>query len=230
MSGADEFFDDTSIPRLPDTTDLDFDVDAARVRKYNSYWRWEYLWFFISSGALLVLLPVIVWKYSTGNWLLATFLFLPVAFFARLFVPNLHNFRHRPEQMLMAFEAHLSPAVITKLSPLTIVALTDMRGDADEIRYGLQMVESVQLPGHKLEVGEWIPCSVTFHPGEDDEYWGDFEVHPLCWATPDQKVWQEAVKLIDPRLWRKLEAISDQAPDVENTTFIYDAEMDRIRD
>lgn len=110
----------------------------------------------------------------------------------------------------------LTPAIVRKTEPLTILAFGTLTAHSDApTRYGCMEFKVSALPGHKLKVGERIPCAAMYKPGATASYWGYFEVHPLCWATDDMNAVSQNAEHIPAEEWESLENLSKTLPSAD---------------
>jgi hypothetical protein len=124
--------------------------------------------------------------YARDHWAWATLL-VPVFFWtgrrslALTFLPRIRRF------MTQAFDsALLTVGLIERVEPLSLLCIAELGNGAGRTYYGIKRLSGVELPIHRLRVGEAFPCVSVFESGDHDDRWSDFTPRPIAWGTADQ--------------------------------------------
>ena len=131
---------------------------------------------------------------------------------------------HRNASPKTVYESGLLiPAIITDIKPLQIVAMANMSTSDDDadVCWGVQRFSINELPLHNIKNGERVPCVAMFGGSAFAKVWSMFEVHPVCWATADISVLQEAIIAIneDEDEWKILETLAQKAAERDDVDF-----------
>jgi hypothetical protein len=104
----------------------------------------------------------------------------------------------------------LCAAIIVNEDPLQIAVLAEMQTDEDAPTcWGVKRFDVKELPLHTLQKHERVPCAVMF--GGVMPFaglWSEIEPHPLCWASGDAALLEEAKNAITEAEWCTLEGLS----------------------
>ncbi len=192
---------------------IEYEVDHARVIQNDPFLKRNLKMKRIYLVALLMLASLIgkMLTKETGYWTL-----IPgVVFLYVLFRYNLLR-AVKPDSPYVS--GMITPAMIVKTEPVTLAAMSLVNmNEGDEPVRGFKTFTVPDLPGQELRVGEKIPCSSLFGgPMPLARVYSEFEPHPLCWATADKKVYEEAVEVISSELegeWEALEQVAAQLVD-----------------
>ena len=109
-------------------------------------------------------------------------------------------------------------AEIVNLQPLQIIAMAAVEnGEDDPICWGLKRYSLNELPGHTLRIGEQIPCAAMFGaPMYFAGIWGEFEPHPICWATSNRDTILKCENAIEQSEWDILKRLLPEVSNREN--------------
>ncbi|MCL2605657.1 MAG: DUF3239 domain-containing protein [Coriobacteriia bacterium] len=195
-------------------------VDAKRVRKYDtvyrSYTRWARA-FFVAALFLLAGAAAFFWFDRFILAVIAALISMLLFYFA---------FRVARNKLIDYQASEFSPAIIHRTDPLTVIALVPLltfEVPAPQ-RYGCQEFEVKELPGHKIEVGERIPCAVDYNSDNQvPAYFSSFNVRPLCWATRDLQAIQHNIDMISndgSKSWEALDKLAKKLP-FSDTKILY---------
>ena len=115
----------------------------------------------------------------------------------------------------------LCGAVVVSENPLQIAVMAQMQtADDDPVCWGVQSFDVKDLPAQKITKGERVPCAVLFSGMMPFAgVWGDMSPHPLCWATGDKAILENAKNAIDENEWKTLETLAKQAAEREDIDF-----------
>ena len=124
--------------------------------------------------------------FLTGHWVWGALL-TPVTWLA---MKGARLALHLPRvlaAMRAAYQgALLTPAIIERLEPLTVVCLAALGNGMGGDFWGLKRLQLRSLPVHPLRVGELFPCVSVFERGAAQEHWVDFTPRPIAWGTGDE--------------------------------------------
>jgi Protein of unknown function (DUF3239) len=135
--------------------------------------------------------------FATGHWIIGLVL-LPVLWFTGKITWMLRLIPMIKKAMTQFFKsALLTPAVIEKTNPLTIVCLAAMGNGSDTEYWGLKRLEIGSLPLHPLRPGEVFPCVSVFQSGDADDHWVDFTPRPISWGTADATKLKSLMQKLD---------------------------------
>ncbi len=198
-----------------------FDEHAKRTNKFR-------------NKLILVLLFIgglSVYLFTTGHWVFASILAV-ITLLVLFFTMNISN--------TTVYESGLIiPAIIINTNPIKIITLADMRSDVDEQKliWGCQKITLKNLPNHKIEIGEKIPCVSMFGMAIKG-YSRHFEPRPLSWGFANPNYISEVVDLITnddecPNFaneWEILEKLIDvmKTSDKENEVLFFDENLDKV--
>lgn len=112
-------------------------------------------------------------------------------------------------------EGVATPAIVTKTEPLTVYALGNLDYSGENRIYGLKWFELNQIPGHKLQVGERIPCAAMFDEARERRQFRRFRIHPYCWATGQIGILEEKIQEIGEKEWELLKLAYEKFGDLE---------------
>lgn len=106
-------------------------------------------------------------------------------------------------------ESSLYPAVVIELKPIKLLVMARVTNEEKNIVWGVTTVIANGLPIDNLEIGTRIPCCVLYGLRQDEKtkFCNDIEVHPICWATGDKLVLNNAISRIDIQEWNFLEKL-----------------------
>ncbi len=179
---------------------------------------------------LFVIGAISAYLFTTGHWVFASILTV-IALLVLFFTMNINN--------TTVYESGLIvPAIIINTNPIKIIALADMRSDDEQkLIWGCQKITLKNLPNHKVEIGEKIPCVSMFGMAIDG-YRRHFEPRPLSWGFADPNYISEVVDLITndgdcPNFtneWEILEKLIDvmKTFEKENEVLFFDENLDKV--
>ncbi len=115
----------------------------------------------------------------------------------------------------------LSPAVIVNENPLQIAVMAEMQTGEDlPVCWGVKRFDVKELPMHTIAKGERVPCVVMFGGARGfAKVWSEMEPHPVCWATGDESVLEQAGQVIEEEEWRTLHLLADAAAQREDLDY-----------
>ena len=114
----------------------------------------------------------------------------------------------------------LCGAIIVGENPLQIAVMAEMQTTEDAPAcWGVQRFDVKELPLHKIVKGERIPCAVMFGGMPFAGLWSVMEPHPVCWATADVSLLEEAKQTIDENEWGMLELLADVAAERQDVDY-----------
>lgn len=120
------------------------------------------------------------------------------------------GFLHRNASPQAVYESGLlCGAIIVNESPLQIAVMSEMQtSETDPTCWGVKRFDVKELPLHTIKNGERVPCAVMFGGAMPfSGLWSMMEPHPVCWATADTALVEQARQTIDENEWRTLETL-----------------------
>ncbi len=156
--------------------------------------------------ALLVIVGFSGYLFFTGHWIFASILAV-ISLLLLLFTLNINS------------------------------VLADMRSEEEQtLIWGCQKITLKNLPNHKIEIGEKIPCVSLFGMAING-YRRHFEPRPISWGFKNPDYLSQAVELITnnecPNFtseWEILEKLSNAMKDFdkENEVVFFDEDLNRV--
>ena len=177
-------------------------VDRAVMKRYDerraSFIRKYRKWL----GVFLLLLSLSLKLFIGGSWFWgAVVLLLSLGAFFLFFI------HFNGAKTTVYSSGLLIPAIVSKTNLIELVALSDVSATESNNEHLAYKHFSVNnLPLHKLEKGERVPCVALFG-GERDGLWTAYEPRPLTWATADMEAIKKNIARIEEREWTILESI-----------------------
>jgi hypothetical protein len=164
------------------------------------------------SLVFAVTLIVDITLFATGHWIVGLLL-VPVLWFTGRFALMLRMVPMIRKAMTQFYHsALLTPALIEKTNPLTIVCLAAMGNGSGTDYWGLKRLEIASLPLHPLKRGEVFPCVSVFQSGDADDHWDDFTPRPISWGTADTAKLKQLMKKMDASEIEHLKRLTAQGP------------------
>jgi len=169
------------------TRAANLEADKISVAKYDQFkWQHKHLQYF--SASIFLLFAAAIYLSVTGHYIWGSLLFLItmllyyiVGISATMLSEGVYK------------NGLLMPAIITSTNPLQILVLANM-GNGLNTRpvWGCRKINIKALPHHQLVLGEQIPCVAFFNNVVKNNTRMHFEPRPLCWATQNMEVIQNA--------------------------------------
>jgi hypothetical protein len=144
----------------------------------------------------IVLLAIDVALWWSGAWFWAFMVLFPLWWMRKWMrhVTLIPRVAHAMRQLF--HNALLTPGIIERVEPLTVVCLAPLGNGMGDSYWGLKRLRIRDLPLHEHRVGEVFPCVSGFEEGEADDRWADFIPRPISWGTGDlDKIRDLVVKL-----------------------------------
>jgi hypothetical protein len=135
------------------------------------------------------------------------------------------GFLHRNASPQKVYESGLlCGATIVNEDPLQIAAMAEMQtAETDPVCWGVKRFDVKELPLHTVKKGERIPCAVMFGGAMPfSGLWAQMEPHPVCWATADASLVEQARQAIDENEWRTLETLAGLAEERKDKDYSKD--------
>ncbi len=169
--------------------------DPERVAQYDTYPAKGNALQYIALVLALVCMGGAFYLYKGGGWITGTLALIAGAFLALLS----RSFGKATTIKAIAYEnGLLIPGVITSLAPLEITALANVGTTEDQPSvYGAIRMAVAELPGHRLALGERVPCVALFGMGQKG-YRRHFEPRPVCWGYEPAIVEQATTAIAAP--------------------------------
>ncbi|RPD47019.1 DUF3239 domain-containing protein [Hymenobacter sediminis] len=220
------------------TRAVNLEPDMRRVRRYDIYHRRyrNLLKNWGAAGLALLVAGVALCWFEHPIWgSILIVLSLPVLFIAARLPQTLKGDAYR--------NGLLIPGLITNITPLTMLCVTDIRTSGEEeedetespgaVFWGAKEVVIEQLPLHPAQLGEQVPC-VSLFGGSDDEgeYYLNFEPRPLAWGTDSISSIEQARAAIDDEEWLLLPLLARayaSAEKNEDGVAYFDADLNPLR-
>lgn len=178
---------------------------------------------------LLVIVGFSGYLFFTGHWIFASILAV-ISLLLLLFTLNINSETVYENGLII-------PAIIVNTNPLKIIVLADMRSEEEQtLIWGCQKITLKNLPNHKIEIGEKIPCVSLFGMAING-YRRHFEPRPISWGFKNPDYLSQAVELITnnecPNFtseWEILEKLSNAMKDFdkENEVVFFDEDLNRV--
>jgi hypothetical protein len=124
------------------------------------------------------------------------------------------GFLHRNASPQAVYESGLlCGGIIVNETPLQIAVMAPMQtSETDPTCWGVQCFDIKELPLHNIKRGERVPCAVMFGGAMPfSGLWSMMEPHPVCWATADASLVEQARRAIGEDEWRTLETLAPLA-------------------
>lgn len=169
-----------------------------RILKYDNDWRGSFKFAVALIAIVLFFIVLSLYLFIHGRYIWGSLLALPVLFFGKsafLMLFMLPMMISRMKQTY--FSALLTAGVIVSVKPLRIACLVNIGNGSGKTFYGLKIIEIDELPEHKVQLNEFIPCVSTFESGENLFRWKDFTPSPISWGTSSAEDILRCKKKID---------------------------------
>ncbi len=167
--------------------------DEAQVEQYDNYPAKGnpliYLFLVLAAGTLLLT----IYLFANGHWL---FGIIGIAGLLILLLLS-YSFGNSGLKKRIAYESGLLiPAIIVNTAPLELLAMADMSTAAgQEPIYGFLKIAAKNLPNHKVELNEKVPCVSLFGMATKG-YRRHFEPRPVSCGFKDPTLVTQAVAVI----------------------------------
>ncbi len=215
---------------------MNIEPDEDQIEKFDEYEvkanPLKYVALILTVGCL----SLSVYSFYTGHWIWGSFL-VPITLFLGMLSFSLGK---GSVTKRIAYENGLIiPAIIIELNPIKIIALADMRSSSEQekVIWGCQKMTINNLPNHKIEIGERIPCVSLFGMAVRG-YRRHFEPRPISWGYKNEEFISKTIAFIskdnDDLLfeseWVILEKLVDEMKGVkeEKEVVFFDATLNRI--
>lgn len=212
---------------------MNIEPDEEQIKKYDQYPDTgsfiKYLFIILSLGTL----ALTVYLFSNGRWILGILGIIGTLLFAFLILVFGGSKK-------MAYKIGLIiPAIIVNTNPIEIVAMADMRSKEDqEPVYGFLKMIINNLPNHKIEIDEKVPC-VSLFGSAIKGYRRHFEPRPISWGYAEESFIPQTVAVISQEAtssdlfnneWEMLYKIKDRfTVDVaHNTVLFFDEDLNEV--
>ncbi|AEF39263.1 DUF3239 domain-containing protein [Hoyosella subflava] len=187
---------------------LDFLVDIPHARRVNEQLA-ELRRLQVSAGIFAVaMVGGAIGLFIVGQtWAIITAIVLIVAAAACAYAGIVAPQR-AADLKKMYGEHELVPAVVTAVRPrgFTMMALVNLTRDRTrEPRWALIPRRAQNLPGHRVKVGERVPCVAVTDASKMSQYWQRVQPVPIAWAARDEEVLKRAQRAISKSEWIVLE-------------------------
>ncbi|WP_035562316.1 DUF3239 domain-containing protein [Hymenobacter sp. IS2118] len=227
------------------TRAVNIEPDMRKVRRLDIYHRSyrKLLQGWGLTGVALLAAGVGLWYFQHQIWGgIVIALSLPVLFIAARLPQTLKGDAYRSGLLI--------PGIITSLSPLTLLCLTDARTssfDDDEeeedetaettaagpVFWGVKQVVIEHLTMQPERLGEQVPCVSLFgETNEGGDFYLNFEPRPLAWGTDDARLIEQARQAIDNEEWLLLPVVAAAyaaSEKNENEIAYFDAALRPVR-
>ncbi|MCW4356045.1 DUF3239 domain-containing protein [Hoyosella sp. YIM 151337] len=120
----------------------------------------------------------------------------------------------------MYTEHELVPAVVSAVRPrgFTMLALVNLTRDrSQESRWALVPRRAQNLPGHRVKVGERVPCVAVTDASKMSPYWQRVQPVPIAWAARDEEVLKRAERAISDSEWKVLAKHAKRSEEAEKS-------------
>ncbi len=186
-------------------------IDKNLVKKYDIYAKKAKLVSLVIFIMTISFIAMSGMLFSKGHWGFAiiTVIFSLFGFFLTLMFRGISSGG--------AFESGLLVGgIITNISPLEMVVLANIsNSENDEVQYACKKIKPINLPLHKIKLGERIPCAAMFG-GVRDGIHLNFQPRPLSWATSDITEIKAELEKIDSSDWEFLELVKNKIPKLDD--------------
>lgn len=129
---------------------------------------------------IIVLAKLTLHLFQTNHWIIGSILVV-VELILIFFAFSISNTGAYKNGLIV-------PAIIIETNPIKIIALADMRTEEqqEKLIWGCKKVTLKNLPNHKIEIGEKVPCVSLFSMASKG-YRINFEPRPISWGykNPD---------------------------------------------
>lgn len=222
---------DSRLDKLCSVRRFEFPVDLAHAKAVNETLaevrrlRMSAIIFglLLAGGAVWLILLARSWSYVLGAVLaLAAVTALWVAVWAPRKVGSAQQLYDK---------SGLVPAIISETRPRgsTILALIDIsKPKSGTVQYALVVRDVGALPGHRVRVGERIPCVSVLtdrSTHSDSAMWQMVSPMPIAWGTRDATVLRDAAAAISDVEWKFLEdklSLAEEASTSANRHLLLD--------
>jgi hypothetical protein len=175
------------------TRAMNLKPDEAHLEKYDHYPAKgnpvQYLFVILAIGTL----ALTIYLFKNGHWIFGIIGIIGVLLLSLL----AYSFGSATLKKQVAYEnGLLIPAIIVNTSPVELLAMANMATKEDqEPIYGFLKMAAPNLPNHKIELNEKVPCVSLFGMGIKG-YRRHFEARPICCGFKEQALIAQAIAVI----------------------------------
>ncbi len=215
---------------------MNIEPDEDQIEKFDEYEAKANPLKYVALILTIACLSSTVYSFYTGHWIWGSLL-VPITLFLAMLSVSLGKGSITKR---IAYENGLIiPAIIIELNPITIIALADMRSSSEQekVIWGCQKMTIKNLPNHKIELGEKIPCVSLFGMAVKG-YRRHFEPRPISWGYKKEEYVSKTVDFITTdnedllfeSEWAILEKLADEMKELkeEKEVVFFDATLNRI--
>ncbi|MBS9784046.1 DUF3239 domain-containing protein [Candidatus Gracilibacteria bacterium] len=167
---------------------MNIEPDKKQIKKFDEYAKQTTKFRNKLILVLLTILGLSIYLFVIGHWIWGSIVAV-VGLLFMFFVVSINNTTVYKNGLIV-------PAIIIDINPIKIIALANMCSEENQkLIWGCQKITLKNLPNHKIEVGEKIPC-VTMFGIAIDGYRRHFEPRPISWGYKNPKYITEVVDLI----------------------------------
>lgn len=161
-------------------------LEFRRLLRYDQEMRGMVRFLFVLVAIFAVLLAGDIALFATGHWIWGLLL-APLVWFSGKFAWMIRLLPQMKEGVSQLFQnALLTPGIIEKVDPLTILCLAPMSTGMGPPYWGVKRRRISALPFHTIRKGEVFPCVSGFQDGDATDHWSDFDARPIAWGTSDE--------------------------------------------
>lgn len=214
---------------------MNIEPDEEQIKKYDQY---PDSGSFIKNIIIILLLGILgltFYLFSNGRWILGI-----IGIIATLFLALLTFVFGSATKKAAYKNGLIVPAIIINTSPVEILAMADMRTTEEQAPiYGFLKKSINNLPNHKIEIDEKIPCVTLFGMGIKG-YRRHFEPRPISWGFKDKSLIEQTIEVISndgteseffktewEMLYKAKEKISGE-PTLDTVVF-FDADLNEVK-